>query len=103
MMTNLTNLWYQSGHGTTKTKFKNKTQKKTQTKNSSTIKSKLNPNKTHSKKKYMMNKQDIDLMKYPSNKRKYECKSITRSKKLIKFSKYTKNVCTSKIIKIKTN
>lgn len=90
-MENLVNLWYQSGKGGTKSK--GKTQKKTPSKSTSTMKSKSNSGKTHRKKKYVMDEPNPELMKYPSYKRDYECKTKKCNKEWIKFDKCTKNVC----------
>ena len=90
-MENLVNLWYQSGKG--ENKSKGKTQKKKQTKSTSTMKSKSNSSKSHRKKKYIMDEPNPELMKYPSYKREYECKTKKCNKEWIKFDKCTKNVC----------
>jgi hypothetical protein len=92
MIENFVNLWYQSGKGGTKTKSKGKTQKKTQSTSISTTKS--NPkHKAHSKKKYVMDEPNTALMKYPSYKREYECKSQKCNKEWVKMDKCSKNVC----------
>lgn len=94
-MESFINLWYQSGKGVTKSKSKSKgkTQKKPQSKSTSATKSKSNPSKRHSKKKYVMDEPNPELMKYPSYKREYECKTKKCNKEWIKFDKCTKNVC----------
>ena len=94
-MESFINLWYQSGKGVTKSKSKSKgkTQKKPQSKSTFATKSKSNPSKRHSKKKYVMDEPNPELMKYPSYKREYECKTKKCNKEWIKFDKCTKNVC----------
>ena len=83
-MEDLVNLWYQSGKGKNKSKSKGKTLKKSQSKSK---------NKTHTKKKYVMDEPIPALMKYPSYKRKYECKIKQCNKDWVKFDKCRKNIC----------
>lgn len=95
-MENFINLWYQSGRGPTKSKSKGKTQKKKES--TSNVKSKSKSN-THSKKKQGMDEPNPELMKYPSYKREYECRTQHCSKDWIKLSKCGKNVCNTDKIK----
>ena len=96
MIEDFINLWYQSGKGKSKTKSKGSRQTKKQS--TSNVKSKSKSN-THSKKKYIMDEPNPELMKYPSYKREYECKSQRCKKDWVKFNKCGKNVCNTDKIK----